>query len=201
MPDLLTEIVQKSHSAIRRAQQDYLDWSGGYWLWSAPEHLLTLYIAQGISKIDRPFFLTLENSVSGAFKEAGGLGRGRPRVDLRLDGNFDLLVWFANGRPRTMIEVKNKVNSFIDLSSDIARICAVLNRNHSFRSGLVIYYISFKDGRRKLARQRVEDRVTNIFRSVRAKCKGEALACRRFPGRIIVDGDSAWTGEILSIQR
>jgi len=35
---------------IKQAQRDYSTWSGGYWLWQAPEYFLVTYIAQQISK-------------------------------------------------------------------------------------------------------------------------------------------------------
>ena len=44
-------IIKAIISSIEQAQEDYESWSGGDWLWNAPEYLLTTSIAK--SKIGR----------------------------------------------------------------------------------------------------------------------------------------------------
>ena len=82
-------IVNRILDGISKAQKHYETWTGGYWLWEAPEYVVTTYIARHISKInDRPFYLTLENNVRNAIDAAGGLPPGRPREAPDFDGLF-----------------------------------------------------------------------------------------------------------------
>ena len=59
----IEDVVEKTLSGIAKAQKDYEDWSGGYWLWKAPEYMLTMYIARAIRTIPGSHCLTLEDKV------------------------------------------------------------------------------------------------------------------------------------------
>ena len=39
--DLMDDIANKTLAGISKAQKDYEDWTGGYWLWEAPEYMIT----------------------------------------------------------------------------------------------------------------------------------------------------------------
>ena len=68
-------IIEKTLSGICKAQKDYEDWSGGGWLYEAPESLQTVYIAREIFKKIRKaghsMSLTFENHVETTMKCAG----------------------------------------------------------------------------------------------------------------------------------
>ena len=58
----IDSIVGKTLDGIVKAHKDYHSWTGGYWLWHAPEYLMTTYIAQHISKLKSSNYLWLEYS-------------------------------------------------------------------------------------------------------------------------------------------
>ncbi len=205
MPDnLMDNIVKKTLAGISEAQEDYNNWTGDHWLWEAPEYMVTTYIAKQISDLeDKSFYLTLEHKVKDAIDEAGGLPVGRPRKILRLEGKFDILVWWAKETPRAVIEVKKQVEGFSDIEADVSRICGILSiPDSSFRCGFIVYYTSkYKTGS---AKKYVSNRVEGIAKEVK-KFTYEyenGLKFKRYPREVEEDGsDDAWTAEVLKISR
>ena len=199
--DLMDDVANKTLAGISKAQKDYEDWTGGYWLWEAPESMVTTYIARQISAIsDKSFYLTLENKVRDGIRDAGGAS-GRPRKALRFNGKFDILLWWANGTPRAIIEVKNQVTGFSKIKDDVSRISAALKRQNTIRCGFIAYYTSLADGEYKLAKNRVEERVCNVASAVKEFAKDNNMKFKRYPGKVVKDEDSAWTAEVLKISR
>lgn len=200
--DFMDDIAENTLGGISKAQIDYETLSGGYWLWKAPEYLVTTYIARHISTINyRTFYLTLENNVTSGIKDAGGWGKGRLRKDLRPDGKFDMLLWWANDKPRAVIEVKNQVTGFSHIKADISRICATLSRHNTIRCGFIAYYTSFSKGKRKSARDRVITRVDGVASKVNELAKQEKKKFKRYPGKVVGDDNDAWSAEVLKISR
>lgn len=199
--DLMDDVANKTLAGISKAQKEYEDWTGGYWLWEAPEYMVTTYIARQISTIsDKSFYLTLENNVRDGIRDAGGAS-GRPRKALRFNGKFDILLWWANGTPRAIIEVKNQVTGFSKIKDDVSRISAALKRQNTIRCGFIAYYTSLADGEYKLAKNRVEERVCNVASAVKEFAKDNNMKFKRYPGKVVIDEDSAWTAEVLKISR
>ena len=199
--DLMDDVANKTLAGISKAQKEYEDWTGGYWLWEAPEYMVTTYIARQISTIsDKTFYLTLENNVRDGIRDAGGAS-GRPRKDLRFNGKFDILLWWANGTPRAIIEVKNQVTSFAKIKDDVSRISAALKHQNTIRCGFIAYYTSLTDGERKPAKNRVETRVDGVESAVKKFANDNDLKFKRYPGKVVKDEDSAWTIEVLKISR
>lgn len=72
-PVPMETIVDKTLKGIARAQDDYETWTGGSWLWEAPEYLVTSYIAREIATVEGyTYYLTLESGVKDALDFAGG---------------------------------------------------------------------------------------------------------------------------------
>ena len=86
-------VIEATLRAIGKAQRDYEKWSGGLWLWNAPEYMATTVIARTLHKLDRVTYVTMENNVQAAIEDAGGSVVGRPNRRLNLNGRFDLVVW------------------------------------------------------------------------------------------------------------
>lgn len=199
--DLMDDVANKTLTGISKAQKEYEYWTGGYWLWEAPEYMVTTYIARQISTIsDRTFYLTLENNVRDGIKDAGG-GKGRPRKDLRFNGKFDILLWWANGTPRAIIEVKNQVPGYSKIKYDASRISAALSQQNTIRCGFIAYYTSLADSTGKLAKNRVDERVCKVASAVKEFAKDNELKFKRYPGKVVKDEASAWTAEVLKISR
>ena len=41
--DVMDVIAKKTRAGISKAQDDYEYWTGGSWLWEAPEYMVTVY--------------------------------------------------------------------------------------------------------------------------------------------------------------
>ena len=73
MPYPMFEIVENTLHGIEKAQEDYERWSGGYWLYQAPEYLMTTYVAKELAKHkEHSYYITLEHSTADAVAEVGG---------------------------------------------------------------------------------------------------------------------------------
>ena len=77
----IDKVVDATLSGIKKSQQQYEKWSGGDWLWSAPEYLITVNVANKIAEIGGPQYITLENGSKAMIASAGARGKGRlPRI-------------------------------------------------------------------------------------------------------------------------
>ena len=193
-------VVERTIRGIANAQNEYRKWSGGDWLWAAPEYMATTSIARSVYALDSVAFVTMENNVRAAIDGAGGSLVGRPNQRLPLEGRFDLVVWNTR-EPRGVIEVKTGVVGVSTLSKDIDRLCTALDKADRIRWGLIAYFLSFGDGERKSAQARVKDRTAGIASKAKERVHGAGLHFMRHAGRVRSDGSGAWTAEVLEIRR
>ena len=206
-PVPIGDVIEKTLSGIAKAQKDYEDWSGGYWLWMAPEYMLTMYIAQAIRTIPGSHFLTLEEGVKKSMEEAGGFGRGKLPKSVRPYGKSDITLWWGKGEPRAVIEVKKHVSTFKKIEADIERISAMLkNKDNSLQCGLVALYTSRQDGYGNGCRaastikerlETMEDEARSFLASKRCSL---SLSRHDSDGGIEIDDDSAWVASVLKVQ-
>ena len=195
----IENIVAHALQGIVNAQDDYEDWSE-CWLWEAPEYLVTTYIAREISKIDdRQFWMYLEYSVRQAINDAGGLGSGRPPNALRLKGKFDIVLWDDDVQT-AVIEVKNQVHWFSEISADIERICVAMNRQENIQLGLVAFYTSkYLEGEEARVGEVVEDRMSRIVYDAEKAVKRREMNLVSHATDIQTVDDSAWAATVLQI--
>ena len=199
------DVIKKTLSGIVKAQKDYEAWSGGYWLWKAPEYMLTMYIAKEIWAIPGSKYLTLESKVRENMSEAGGFGRGRLSENVRPDGRSDITLYWAGETPRAIIEVKNQIETINKIKDDIDRISTMLrNADSTFQFGLIAFYTSCKDRGEdgKRAKSTIEERLERIESETRdiLDILGKEYRLSRHDAAIKVDGDSAWVASVLKIQ-
>lgn len=116
------ELISTTLSAILDTHDSYLEWSGSEWLWNAPEYLLTVKIAEKLANIDKNKFITLEDNVNKTLNSSNAKGRGRIPSKIRANGRFDIVVWWAKGDPRAVIEVKHRVYKFANIEEDVNRV-------------------------------------------------------------------------------
>ena len=204
-PVPMEAVIKKTLSGIAKAQKDYEAWSGGSWLWEAPEYMLTTYIAKELGTMPGSKYLTLESNVRGILEDAGGMGRGRIPEATRPGGRSDIVLWWSsNDKPRAVIEVKNQISdSAAEIKQDIKRISTMLRkRDNSFQCGLVAFYTSRRDreGDGEGAKSTIKDRLENIECETR-NILGYRCRLSRHDSKIRVNGDSAWVASILQIQR
>lgn len=181
--DFMDDIANKILAGMSKAQKEYEDWTGGYWLQEAPEYMVTTYIARQISTINnRTYYLTLENKVRDGIRDADG-SKGRPRKALGFNGKFDILLWRANGTPRAIIEVKNQVTGFSKIKDDVSRITAALSSDNKIRCGFIAFYTSLSKGENKSAIERVISRVNGVASIVKEIAKQEEKKLSDIPGK------------------
>lgn len=202
-PVSLEKIVSASLKGIVKAQKDYVLWCNE-WLWCAPEYLLTVYVAKEIAKLEGSKLLTLENSALAAIKDAGARGPGNLHSDIRENGRFDILLWWANGAPRAVIEIKNQVTNARKIISDVNRIVQVLHRNKEASSidfGAIVFYTSLNDDKNKklTAKEKLEKSMGNIEKSVKNHVGDSCLVSMHSP-KIYEDEGSAWAGVVIILK-
>lgn len=195
-------IIEKTLEGIALAQKDYESWTDGDWLWNAPEYMLSTYIAQKISRIQGAKYVTLEESAKSALKDAGSIGRGKLHSKLRVNGRFDILLWWGSYSPRAVIEVKNQISRVDAIKEDLHRVAQVLKRKNaesSFQFGLVAYFTSCSDNKEFSAKERIARRIENIYYDTK-ELLGNNFNVSSYNKRIKVDEDSAWVASVLLIK-
>ena len=164
----MDEVVNFTLDALTPALNEYLKWTNGEWLWNAPEYLLTVKIAESIANLEKTKFVTLEDNVDYVLGHANAKGSGKIHPDIRKDGRFDIVLWWAGGTPRAVIEVKNGVLIFKKIEDDVKRIKEVLKRkpeNLKFQFGVIAFYISQQY--KKSAKEQLQKQINNIFEQVK----------------------------------
>lgn len=201
----MQKVVRQALKGVAEAQRDYKLWTGGSWLSEAPEYLIPCRIAQAICRIKGAFYLTLEYNVSSAIEDAGGMGRGRPKKHLRPQGRYDMLLWWANATPRTVIEVKNQVERFSAIEADVEKICAVLElkKKTTIRNALIAFFTSNMDkkGDGTQATVVMKRRLEDIERDVKTFVCRRNVTVKLHKKSIRVDRESTWVPVVLEIKR
>ena len=191
-------------SGIEKAQIDYAEMSGGEWVWTAAEYVLTTYIAKEIHSLPGSKFVTIENNGLSALGDANAIGPGPKPRKARLDGRFDLVLWWANATPRAIIEVKNQPTGPKGWFHDIERITTVLNMkkdDSSFRFGVFAYYYSARDGKQRSAEEKVEFKFERVEQYIKNKLSNK-FRVKQFVSQLHSEGEfGAWGAACVVITR
>ena len=197
----IAAIARGAVGGIVKAQRAYEKWSGGDWLWHAPEYFSTVFVAQEITKLDGSKYVTVEQGAKAAIEEAGARGRGKLHHKIRAGGRFDILLWWADETPRAPIEVKCQVARIEKIKADLQRIGKVIHRSKedsSFQFGMVVFYSSCKDSKEFAAKEILSRRLE----SINADCKELLSKCsvKMISSKIHTDGDSAWMASAIVLK-
>lgn len=190
------------------AHESYKEWSGGLWLWEAPEYLISSTVARKISEVDAKKYITLEYDVRSTLEFAGAKGRGRVHKDIRHNGRVDILLWSGEddpeeSRPRAVIEIKNKIQSSDQYEKDIKRLTAFLNRKKELSSiefAAFAFYYSDDNGQRKTAYDKVKDKIDRIYNHS-LEIAGDSVSITRKTTPITLLEDGAWAATCFLIKR
>lgn len=161
--ELLNRLIQGGEAAFTK----FYNLSGGYWLDHAPEYFLTSHAATSISNLSATT-AWMEASVEETRTMAAAVGRGRPHGQDRPNGRYDIVLYWDNGSPRAVVEVKSPL-WFADtskLSPDLLRLSKTLaaNRECSLEFCAFLYYASVDDPKRTFdnASQRLRKLVLDV---------------------------------------
>lgn len=204
MPPRLSrqEISSRALTAIADAHRDYADWSGGQWLWFAPEYLQTVYIARALAK-DKVNFVTLEDGVRGTLKKALAIGPGRPAKELRIGGRIDIVLWRLNDTPRGIIEVKRNCSSYEQVRDDVLRIRAILEKRpdkNTIDFGAVSFFTAYDSPGPQEPKIWVRDAIESIVDDARVEL-GPRFRVKPTSRDPRADQDGAWLASYLEITR
>jgi len=198
----IDKIIESTLDGIDESMSVYQKWSGGEWLWNAPEYLITIKIAENIAKIEGSKYITLEDNVDYVLDLANAKGQGKVSGKARTNGRSDIVLWWADGTPRAIIEVKNSVFRLDKIAHDIDRIREILKRKKSkstLQFGLISFYIDrgYKTGN---AKENVENKIYKIFDEIKENysdmiCK---LAFRKKD--IYKDDTAAWSSVVFLLK-
>lgn len=191
---------------IEDAQTEYVKWSGGDWIWDAPEYLITTCIAK---RLARSNYVTLESNVTRMLREAGAVHCGAPSKKLRKNGRFDIVLWRKNGAPRAAIEVKNRVWRFRQIEGDIERLIELVAKKQitssTFQFGAVAFYTCATENNRTKAGDQLKNLDTNLFKQFSSlvvkhnRKKEHDLKTRNVPTQIYCTGKDAWVARCYVI--
>lgn len=157
-------------SGIEKAHEDYRKMSGGYWVWTAAEYMLTTYIAKELSEMEGAKFVTIESNGSSSMEHAQAIAPGPKPLKARLNGRFDILLWWGKSQPRAVIEVKNQPGGPSTWYHDIERITSVLKisrETSSIKFGAFAYYYSAADGELLSGAEKVSQKFARVEDYVR----------------------------------
>jgi hypothetical protein len=198
----IDKIVKATLSGIKKSQIQYEKWSGGFWLWNAPEYLITMNVANKISEIAGPKYITLEYGSKSTIKDAGARGKGRLPKDVREKGRVDILLWWGNDKPRAVIEIKNYIYDIKQYDKDIKRIRELLKLNSdqsSLQFALFCFCDSADDGVQKSAKQKIIDKKVNIKNKI-INILGGNFQVSMKSTKIYEIEDSAWCASCILIK-
>jgi hypothetical protein len=198
----IEKIIEATLDGIDESMNVYQKWSGGEWLWNAPEYLITVKIAENIANIDGNKYITLEDNVDYILDLSNAKGKGQTSDLARPNGRSDIVLWWAGGTPRAIIEVKNAVFGFDKISQDIDRIQEVLKSKKldtSLQFGLIAFYID-REYKRGNAKENIQKRIYNIYDEIKAIYPN--LYCELFfrEKDIINNDHDAWSSVVFLLK-
>jgi hypothetical protein len=140
--DLIIETIQ---AGCNEAFNAYRDVSRGYWLSHAPETFIQSSILFEFLKLQRsgkPAYVTLETSPKKIERYCGEKP-DRRKVKMSQAGRFDMLIWYKNGHPFSIIEIKKAWDNKA-CDKDACRIQQWISSNNSIESGYLVVYTEAK---------------------------------------------------------
>jgi len=195
----IDKIIQSTLDGIDESMEVYQKWSGGEWLWNAPEYFITVKIAENIAKINGNKYITLEDNVNYILDLSNANNKGQVADTARGNGRSDIVIWWANGKPRAIIEVKNAVFRLDKITHDIDRIEEVLKSKQfetSLQFGLIAFYIdrNYKTGN---AKEKIEERIYKIYDEITEQYPN--ISCKLIARKkeTIKDDNDAWASVVF----
>lgn len=147
---------------IKSAQREYEKMSE-YWLEEGAEYLITVSVARALWKKFGDGTVMVEGSSDEMRKDAGAK-KGRPPKSVK-GKRYDIVLYFKNGDPRAVIEIKGREDSRAGLLKDVKRIMDALKAS-KVRFGAVGFYYSAEDGDQKSAKDKIKYYVGNLDKEV-----------------------------------
>ncbi|MBI1948835.1 MAG: hypothetical protein HYS27_24325 [Deltaproteobacteria bacterium] len=186
----------------------------GVWLNEFPEYYVTSKVADRVARaVNDRGWVHLEQQRSRVLKAAKAERRGRRSPSTPSGAKFDLIVYYANDKPRVVVEIKSPVFTWnSQINRDVVRLCDTVARSRdasSIQCGILGVYTDASHPRRKDAdaATRVE-RLLNEWEDRVRKCtekKGlnavfsRTVGSRRYSKRARNEAWAAWIAGITVV--
>jgi len=198
----IDKIIESTLDGIDESMEVYQKWSGGEWLWNAPEYLITVKIAEKIANLDGSKYITLEDNVDYILDLSNDKGRAEVSDSARGNGRSDIVLWWANRKPRAIIEVKNAVFRLNKIAKDIDRIQEVLKNkklNTSLQFGIIALYIDrgYKTGN---AKEKIKEKIDKIHNEIKHKYPDISCKLKFREKEIINNNNDAWASVVFLLK-
>jgi hypothetical protein len=196
---------------IRIARRKYYWLTGDTDLWWAPEYLISVEAAMEVGRLTSKaatVYLTLEHGVRDAMTEARVLSGGSANA-IKASGRSDILLFWAKGKPRALIEIKNGKSMVADKVwiKDVRKLGAALRkaRRSSVEFGALGFYwcSSHKASRGRKSVEKMFD-----TRERKAKAELPSFEVKLIRDEIHVDRKNAardrplfWTGGVFLLTK
>ena len=167
-PVALEKIETAIKKGCQRAADRYEKITGGHWLSSAPESYIQSCIFEKIGDLDN-LYATMETSHQKISEDTDISFKKKFTEDMK-NGRLDLVVWYANGMPRVIIEIKKfYLKSTFD--NDASRIRYWMeNSDIRLQAGFLVGYTEAKGVKSR-------ETLTHRFESLRDHTNGDLRWC------------------------
>ena len=198
----IDKIIEATLDGIDESMKVYQKWSGGEWLWNAPEYLITVKIAENIANLNGNKYITLEDNVDYILDVSNAKDKGQVSDLARTNGRSDIVLWWAGGTPRAIIEVKNAVFRLDKIAQDIDRIQEVLKSKKldtSLQFGLIAFYIDrgYKNGN---AKENIQKRIYKIHSEIKEIYPDLSCELAFREKDIINNNNDAWSSVVFLLK-
>ncbi|MFB1077638.1 hypothetical protein [Photobacterium damselae] len=196
-------VIERCIQEVMSAQNQYEAMSGGDWVCWVPEYFITSCLAQSLNKIQGGKYVTIDNEAYYALDYAVAVGQEWLHEDIRSNGCFDLLLWWAKGDPRAVIKVKNRVGNKTQYEADLKRITAVLKRKKQYFMmgfGTLVFYFATDNSSARTALEKLEQLRTIIEKNAK-EMVGSDFRATLYQSKIKVEGKGAWFAGCILIEK
>ena len=188
---------------IKKSQKDHIKMSGG-WVWEGPEYLITTHVAHALRELCGDGTVFLERGSNATL--APIRRRGQPPFSTK-GKRYDIALYFRNGNPRSVIEIKNHAQKRA-VMKDIDRVIAALKASKLRWGAVGFFYSAASDEKteRKTAEQKCRDHADRICSASKARGRAAKKPTHRFrvEMKTFVSCDStgdAWLAGCVIIER
>jgi len=199
----MERIMDAALKGVKRAWNDYYRFSGGVWLWAAPEYYVTANIFNSLGRLG--LLVSLEEKLKDIIQCSNSTCPGRYPKELSFGYKSDISIWWADGTLRGIVEVKLlRFGNSTAISKDLERICKLLelkrkNGNSTIQFGLLVAYTDAHDGDFILAKEKIEEQLDNVEKLISERCNEYDLTAKfEKEIKVVPSEDSAW-GVIVSL--
>lgn len=184
----LEQLAKEVIAGFAAAAQDYVNISGGWEVYRAPEYYCTVKVGEKLA--GRPgTYVTLEQNIQQALDWSVRREGTEQAARLPEHGRFGIAVWGPGTEGIVgIIEIKEvEFPTYAKVKGDVERVCDALKRTENIRWGMSALHASIwdgdaKSGEPKSGADRLEERTENMVAGAKEHAKCLGLKCEWVAG-------------------